>query len=263
MPPICLCIPSYISMALHTSICSPYVMGTFGGHLSDISVSVSTSICFSGHNSHTNCSPSLWVTCSLLHGRASVPFCSGYCFSCSTGLEAYGCMLSFCYHSYNHYSSCECWVVWYFISPHNCYHGPLLDGASSISGRHNVVLLPLLTLRDSRGVDGLATALQQQPQSQMPLQTYANYAMSHPQVSFSFTFEPSTAFFYMCCFLFWCMLSAFRCHTECCIHIWELNHWGLHCGSLLELTHGRYMCNLVMVINPHQECTEWLLSPLL
>ena len=53
----------HISWGLGGSM-HPYVMGSFGGlsvHLSGISVSVSTSICLSVHNSHTSYSPSLWV----------------------------------------------------------------------------------------------------------------------------------------------------------------------------------------------------------
>ena len=37
---------------------------------------------------------------------------------------------------------------------------------------------------------------------------------------------------------------------------------GLHHCNPLEFIHGRHMCNLVMVIGPHQVCTEWLLLPL-
>ena len=59
------------------------------------------------------------------------------------------------------------------------------------------------------------------------------------------------------------MLSAFRCHIGCLIHLLGLNHWGLHHCNPLELTHGRHMCNLVMVIGLHQVCIEWLLPPLL
>ena len=53
-------------------------------------------------------------------------------------------------------------------------------------GQHDVVLPPQLILRDSmRGSVGLATvSKQQQPQSQMPSQAYANYALGPPQVSF-------------------------------------------------------------------------------
>ena len=35
------------------------------------------------------------------------------------------------------------------------------------------------------------------------------------------------------------------------------------CYSPSEHTHGRYICILVMVWGPHQECTEWLLPPIL
>ena len=55
-----------------------------------------------------------------------------------------------------------------------------------MSGQHDVVLLPPLTLRDFGGVVGHATVLQQHPQSQMPLQVYANYTKGALQVSLSF-----------------------------------------------------------------------------
>ena len=42
-----------------------------------------------------------------------------------------------------------------------------------------------------------------------------------------------------------------------------LNHLGLHFCNPLEFTHGRYMCNLVMVIGPCLVCIEWLLPSLL
>ena len=71
------------------------------------------------------------------------------------------------------------------------------------SGQHNVFLL---SPRISGGVVGLATVPQQQPQSQMPLQAHANYAIGPPQVSFSFRVEPPTVFIcdgvcYGVCFL--------------------------------------------------------------
>ena len=56
----------------------------------------------------------------------------------------------------------------------------------AILGQHNVILLPLLMLKDTGGVLGLATVPKQQLQSQMPPQAYANYAMGPLQVSFSF-----------------------------------------------------------------------------
>ena len=66
------------------------------------------------------------------------------------------------------------------------------------SGQYDVVLPPPLSQRHSGGVIGLATVLQQQTLSQMPLQAYANYAMGPPQVGFSFRVEPSTiSYIYM------------------------------------------------------------------
>ena len=74
---------------------------------------------------------------------------------------------------------------------------PSLMGLSMRLDQHNVVFPPPLTLRDSIGVVGLATVQQQQPQSQMPLQAYAYYAMGHPQVWFSFRVEPPTDLLYV------------------------------------------------------------------
>ena len=54
---------------------------------------------------------------------------------------------------------------------------PTLIGLPATSSKHDMVLPPLLMPRDTRSVVGLATVLQQQPQSQMPLQDYANYSM--------------------------------------------------------------------------------------
>ena len=138
-----------------------------------------------------------------------------FCFLCPVGISggvhshascSFLCSVfivsNVCYHGYNHYSH-DCCVFQYIISPHNCYHGPLLDGAPVTSGQSDVVLL------------------------------------------------------------LWCMLSASRYHAGCYIHLWGLNYWVLHHYSPLELTCARHMCNLVMVISQHQECSEWLLPPLL
>ena len=67
---------------------------------------------------------------------------------------------------------------------------PSLIWLPTTSGQHDMVLPPLLTLRHSGGIVGLATVLQQQPPSQMPLQT--NYAMDPPQVGFSFRVKSPT-----------------------------------------------------------------------
>ena len=71
---------------------------------------------------------------------------------------------------------------------------PFLMGLPVISGQHDVVMPPLLTLRNSGSAVGLDNVPQQQPQSKMPLQTYANYAIGPTQVGFSFRVEPTTVF---------------------------------------------------------------------
>ena len=97
---------------------------------------------------------------------------------------------------------------------------PCLMGLPATLGQHDVVLLPPLTPKHSRGVVVLATVLQQQPLSQMPLQAYANYAMCPLQAGFSFRVESPTVLYFSLFGVFWCMLSAFRCHAGCCIHLW-------------------------------------------
>ena len=103
---------------------------------------------------------------------------------------------------------------------------PSLMGLQATSGQHDVVLPPLLTPRHPGGVIGPATVPQQQPPSQMPLQTFTNYAMGPPQVGFSFRVEPPSILYFYMFHVFWCMLSAFRCHAGCFIHQWGLNHLG-------------------------------------
>ena len=60
-------------------------------------------------------------------------------------------------------------------------------GYLAIFGQHDVVLPPQLILRDTmRGSVGLANVLkQQQPQSHMPSEAHAKYAMGPPELSFS------------------------------------------------------------------------------
>ena len=61
-------------------------------------------------------------------------------------------------------------------------------------GQHDVVLLSQVILRDTVTGSAALTIVQhqQQPQSQMPSQAYAIYAMGPPQVSFSFRVESPT-----------------------------------------------------------------------
>ena len=161
-------------------ICTPHMsLGLLGAsvYLSGISVSVSATICLSVHNSHTSCSPSLWVA-SLLDW---VPMDVCYASCCCSFLCSFHYVLNFYHHSYNYfYSSSDCFVFWYIISSLNGYHGPLLDGASSNINQHDMVLLPLLTPRHPGGVVGLTTVLQQESPPQMPLQDYANNAKGPP-----------------------------------------------------------------------------------
>ena len=69
-------------------------------------------------------------------------------------------------------------------------------GLPATLGQCEVVLPPLLMLRGSGGVIGLASVPQQQPPSLMHLLAYANYAMVSPQVGFFFGVEPLTVFVY-------------------------------------------------------------------
>ena len=139
---------------------------------------------------------------------------------------------------------------------------PSLMGLPATLDQCDVVLPLPLTLGCPGGLIGLASVLQQQPPSLMPLQAYANYAMGSSWVGFFFRVEPSTNFYIICLVPFQCLLSTPRYHAGCHINPWGLNCWGLHHCNPLEFTHGRYMSNLLMVIGPHQVCTEWLL-PLL
>ena len=83
-------------------------------------------------------------------------------------------------------------VFWYVISIISD-HGSLFDGAS-----YNVWSVATLTPRCSGGVLGHVFVPQQQPPSLMPLQAYANYAMSSPQVGFFFRVEPPTVLYIIC-----------------------------------------------------------------
>ena len=133
---------------------------------------------------------------------------------------------------------------------------PSLMGLPATLGQSEVVLPPPLMPRGSGGVIGLTSVLQQEPASSMPLLAYANYAMGSPQVGFFSELSlPPFCILYVWC-PFWCLLSTFRCQVGCHIHLWGLNHWGFHHCNPLEFTHGRHMCNLVMVIGPCLVCIE-------
>ena len=75
---------------------------------------------------------------------------------------------------------------------------PSLMGHPATLGQREVVQPPPLMPRGSGGVIGLASVLQQQPPSLMPLLAYANYAMGSPQVGFFFRVEPPTVLYIIC-----------------------------------------------------------------
>ena len=67
-------------------------------------------------------------------------------------------------------------------------------------GQQDVSLPPQLILRDTlRCSAGLTNMLQQHPESQMPSQGYANYAMGPQQVGYYFTVKPANDFL---CYVF-------------------------------------------------------------
>ena len=247
-----ICMPPIHPYASHTpctsvcssyTICSPYVMGAWGASVCPICLGVfwghqyicqefwclSTSICLSAHKS-----------CQLL------PIIVGCFFP--------GMPMDVCY------ASCCCSFVVFIMSQSSTTTAmtttppvtvvssgilsllsmvtiaPALMGLSATSGQYDVVLL---TPRHSGGVVGLATVLQR-----LPFQSYASH---------HFVFDV----FGVCsevCFQVPCWMP---------YSLMGLNHWGLHHCNPLELTHGRHMPNLVMVIGPHKVCIEWLLPPLL
>ena len=137
-------------------------------------------------------------------------------------------------------------------------------GGLTMLGQHDMVLHLQLILSDTmRHYVGLITLSQQQPQSQIPSQACANYAMGPSQVSFSFRVETPTNAYAVCWCLLWCLLFAFRFQWGCNVHQWGLKHWAWHHWSPLEYILGRHMYLLVMVCDPCQECTKWLCLPLL
>ena len=188
-----------------TSVCPPYTicisvhpicLEIFWGvsvHMSGISVSVSTSICLSVNKSHVSCTPSLWL----------LPYWTGWLWM-SAILLAVPFFVAFIM------SQASTTLATNTTPPVTVVSSgmsslfsivtmvPSLMGLPATSGQHEVVLPPPLTPRHSGGAVGLATVLQQQPPSQMPLQAYANYAMGPPQVGFFFRVEPPTIlYFYM------------------------------------------------------------------
>ena len=91
----------------------------------------------------------------------------------------------------------------------------------------------------------------------MPPQAYANYAMGAPQVGFSFRVEPPTIlYFYMfgvcsgvCFLLLGAMLNAMFTYRGSAIGVCTIE-------TLWSIPVTGICATLVMVIGPHQVCTE-------
>ena len=90
---------------------------------------------------------------------------------------------------------------------------PSLTRLPATLGQHNVVLPQPLTLRCSGAILGLASVLQQQPPSLVPLQAYANNAMGSPHIGFFFRVEPPTVLYITC--LLSVLVTAFYFQVPC------------------------------------------------
>ena len=89
------------------------------------------------------------------------------------------------------------------------------------------------------------------------------YAMGSPRVGFFCRVEhPIIYILYMFCVCSGVCFLLLGAELDAVFTYGGLTLWGLHLGNPLEFTHGRHMCNLVMVIGPHLVCIKWLL-PLL
>ena len=142
--------------------CSPYVMGfgasvhsiclgVFWGasvHISGISMSVSTFICLSVHNSDPSCSPSLWAASLLdwMHMDVCYATCS-YSFLCSVFMLCQASTTMPMTTTPPVTVACSS-----MSSPLSHYHGPSLMELPVTSGQHDVVLPPLVAPRHSGGV---------------------------------------------------------------------------------------------------------------
>ena len=116
--------------------------------------------------------------------------------------------------------------------------------------------------RGSGGVIGLASVLQQQPSSSMPLLAYANYAMGSPQVGFFFRVEPPTVLYIICLVSILVSVFYFQVPSSMLYSPMGAQPLGFADCNPLEFNHGRHMYSLVMVISPCLVCIEWLLPPL-
>ena len=229
-------VPLYICMSSHTLVCSLYVMGTLGGNLY-------APIC---HGDFWGAYVHLYICqTSLVSQDIHLSLSSYWSYQLhsiivdhfSAGLDAYEYMVSFMLLTCSFLcsvfimSQASATVAVTTTPPVTVVcsgtssllttvtMAPSLMGLPVISGQHDMVLPPLLTLRNSGGVVGLDTVPQQQPQSQMPLQAHANYAMASLQVGFSFRVESPTFLYVLVSVLMYAFYI--RCHPWCLNHLWD------------------------------------------
>ena len=122
---------------------------------------------------------------------------------------------------------------------------PASVGLAAASDQHDVVLLPLLILKDTlRVLGGLTTVPQQKSQTQKLSQAYTNYAMGPSEMSFLFS-ELSLP-------LVSVMVFALGFQVMILLQISPIRaHWlGLYHSSPSEYIHGRHMCLLVQLNGP-------------
>ena len=136
-----------------------------------------------------------------------------------------------------------------------------LMGLPATSGQHDVVLPPLLTPRHSVGVLGLASVPQQQPQSHMPLQGYANCAMDPEQIVSLLELTLPLFCIFIC--LVSVLVYAFCFQVPCWMLYLPMGAQALGFAPLQPF--GAYPWQAYVQPGdhhcPHQVFTEWLLPP--
>ena len=139
----------------------------------------------------------------------------------------------------------------------------LMSVGQKSSGQHDMVVLPswLIPREAMRGSDGLTTMPQQQPQSQMSSDAYANYTMGLQQVIFSSRIQPLIDS--ICHMLLSIMGFTFTFQFPMWVPHSPIGAQPLGFATLQPFsdTLGRYMCLSVMVHSPCQEYIVVAASP--
>ena len=196
-------------------ICTSHMFWGLGGHQHSVRhFCVCQYIsCLSIPNSHSSCSPSLWVA-SLLDwifmdiSYAVVLFFVVFIMSQASTMAMVTTPLMTVVSSGT--SSLSVVTM-----------APSLMELPATSGQHDVVLPPPLTPRHSGSVFGLATV----PTTATSILD-ASSGLCHGSSTGRFLFQSWTSHYFVYYMFVSLLVSAFRCHAGCCIHLWGLNHWG-------------------------------------